>query len=283
MKNKYFNYHIGLIGTLINFLVISFLSAQCQINKSDYIIGEDIGRNIAYVESINQTTSGVNDLENQRKTIRDIDGNSYKTVKIGDQLWMAENLKTTRLNDGTGIELITDNEEWRFSTAPAYCWYSHDEVVYKETYGALYNWYTVNTGKLCPAGWHVPSNDDWLALENFLIKNGYNFDGSTSGNKIAKSLASKTHWDASSWPGTIGNNDYPEKRNATGFTALPGGYRFHYGAFHAIGSNGLWWTSTANSSSPSDATLRYMIHDFTYLHRRGNSMRNGYSVRCIKD
>ena len=284
MKNKYSKYRAGLIFILINFFVISFLSAQYQANMIDNIIGEDVGRNVVFVESSSQSTSGFNELENQLKAIKDIDGNSYQTVKIGDQLWMAENLKTTRLNDGSGIKLVTDNEEWRFSTTPAYCWYSHDEKQYKETYGALYNWYAVNTGKLCPAGWHVPSNEEWITLENFVIKNGYNFDGSTSGNNIAKSLASKTHWDATSFPGRIGSNDFPEKRNATGFTALPGGYRFHYGAFHRMGSNGLWWTSTASPhTSPTDAVMRYMIHDFRDLKRRNNSMRNGYSVRCIKD
>ena len=120
----------------------------------------------------------------------DADGNSYKVVKIGDQTWMDENLKTTKFNDGTAIPYTKDNSVWSASvlaSTPAYCWYSDD--TYQNAYGALYNWYAVNTGKLAPVGWHVATDDEWTILGNYLMANGYNYDGTTTSNKYAKSLA----------------------------------------------------------------------------------------------
>src|SRR4030043_1071771 len=101
-------------------------------------------------------------------TISDADGNTYATVTIGSQIWMKENLKTTRLNSGTSIPLVTDNTGWANSITPVYCWYNNNESTYKNIYGALYNWYTVTTGNLCPLGWHVPTDGDWKILEMHL-------------------------------------------------------------------------------------------------------------------
>lgn len=99
----------------------------------------------------------------QNEILVDIDGNSYKTITIDNQIWMAENLKTTRLNDGDTIPMVSDVKTWISLTQPAYCWYDNNENPNKRLYGALYNWYTVETGKLCPKGWHVPSDKAWLA------------------------------------------------------------------------------------------------------------------------
>ena len=93
----------------------------------------------------------------QPETVTDIDGNSYKTILIGNQLWMAENLRTTKLNDGTKISYLADKFTWSNSTSPLYCWDNNNENDKNKIYGALYNWYTVETGKICPIGWHVPS------------------------------------------------------------------------------------------------------------------------------
>jgi len=98
----------------------------------------------------------------------DIDGNVYHTVIIGTQIWMVENLKTTKYNDGTSIANVTDNVEWIGLTSPAYCWYNN-YTSYKTQFGALYNWYAVNTGKLAPTGWHVPSHAEWTTLTNFFL------------------------------------------------------------------------------------------------------------------
>lgn len=107
--------------------------------------------------------------------VTDADGNSYTSVTIGAQVWMVENLQTTKYNDGTAIPLV---ETWNYPIKPGYCWYNKD-IANKGSYGALYNWYAVNTGKLAPTGWHVPTDADWTTLENYLMANGFNYDGIT--------------------------------------------------------------------------------------------------------
>lgn len=210
------------------------------------------------------------------------DGHVYKTVRIGDQWWMAENLATTKFADSTDIPLITDNSTWSSLSSPGFCWYKNDSATYAGTYGALYNWYVVNTNKLCPTGWHVPANDEWTKLVNYLIANGYNYDGTTTENKIAKALASDNGWMLSSATGSVGNTDYPEKRNATSFTALPGGDRNTSGEFFSLGTYGFWWSST--ESSTIEAYSRYLYYYYTNLRIIGIANKvNGYSVRCLKD
>jgi len=232
----------------------------------------------AYVDALLQI---INQLESQPGILKDVDGNLYTTIKIGTQAWMCENLKTTKYNNGTAIPLVTDNIAWSNLTTPGYCWYNNDEATYKATYGALYNWYTVNTGNLCPAGWHVPSDTEWTILENYLIANGFNFDGTTTGNKIGKSLASTTLWTLSSNTGAVGNTDYPSKRNVTGFTALPGGLRINNGGFGQIGNYGQWWSTTENDDEI--AWYCSMYYDNTGFYRNIAYKKYGLSIRCIKD
>ncbi len=138
-------------------------------------------------------------------TIKDIENNTYKTVTIGTQTWMAENLKVTKYNDGASIPNVTDATAWSELTTGALCDYDNTPSN-SETYGKLYNWYAVNTGKLCPTGWHVPSRSEWTTLENYLIANGYNYDGTTTNNKIAKAMASSSGWESSTDEGVIGKN-----------------------------------------------------------------------------
>jgi uncharacterized protein (TIGR02145 family) len=208
----------------------------------------------------------------------DIDGNQYNYIKIGTQVWMAENLRTTKFNDGTAIPLGTAN--WP-EGSPAYCWYNNDEATYKATYGALYNWSAVfmNGGKLCPTNWHVSTDDEWTTMENYLIANGYNYDGTTTGNKIAKSLAAKTDWTSSSVIGSVGNTDYPAKRNQTGFTALPGGYRSRSGTFYSIHDRGLWWSQLITSNWYR--SIDYNLREVTRLSDLPED--SGLSVRCVRD
>jgi uncharacterized protein (TIGR02145 family) len=200
-----------------------------------------------------------------------VTGNSQpiKEVKIGNQVWMAENLKTTRLNDGTPIPKVTNNSEWNSLLYIGYCFYDNDEATYKATYGALYNWNTVNTGKLCPTGWHVPSDTEWTTLINFL-----------GGDSIAGYKLKDTgtvHWNSPNTGAT----------NVSGFTALPGGYRYFDGTFHDIGTNGFWWSSTWSSTFNEDIyramSFRdgavYVVNEYSGLP----SIRVGLSVRCIKD
>ena len=210
----------------------------------------------------------------------DIDGNVYKTVMLGTQVWMADNLKVTKYNNGTEIPNIKGDAQWAASTAGAYCWYNND-IGNKSTYGALYNWHAVKAGKLCPTGWHVPSDAEWTTLENYLIANGYNYDGTTTGNKIAKSLAAATNWAPSTITGAVGNTDFPAYRNKTGFSALPGGYRVNNGTFNYIPSYGYWWSSS--EPGISFAWSRYLGYDYSYVSRFSYNKEFGFSVRCVRD
>jgi uncharacterized protein (TIGR02145 family) len=212
--------------------------------------------------------------------VNDMDGNRYKVIIIGNHVLMAENLKTTKYNDGTSIPLVTDNSAWSNLTTPGYCWYSNNESN-KETYGALYNWYTVNTGKLCPTGWHVPTDAEWTTMANYLIACGFNYDGITTGNKIAKALASTSGWTSSSTIGVVGNTDFPSKRNATGYTALPCGNRSNVGVFSGIGSEGNWWSATEFDAS--NAWYRNLVYSYNDVYRGSYLKKLGFSVRCIKD
>lgn len=213
-------------------------------------------------------------------TVTDFDGNTYNTVGIGSQLWMAENLRTTHYNEGTLIGTTTpatldiSNEEY-----PYYQWAYDGNESNVATYGRLYTGYIIASEYLCPTGWHVPTDNDWSTLENYLLSNGYNYDGTIStynSNKLAKSLASSTGWDSSPFPGTPGNEDYPEKRNASGFSALPGGIRIESG-FEGIGLYGNWGDSSGSMFT------REISANYERVQRVLKRMYAGLSVRCIKD
>jgi uncharacterized protein (TIGR02145 family) len=195
--------------------------------------------------------------------VSDIDGNTYKTVTIGTQTWMAENLRVARYKDGTAIPLVTDTIAWANLTTPGFCWYNNDETTYKATYGALYNWYAVSTGKLCPAGWHVPTDDEWTTLRIYLG------DDSFAGGKLKET--GTAHWAS---PNTGATNE-------TGFTALPGGFRYLTGIFDRIGGWGFWWTATENN----DVWAHYcfLIYDTSSLVGPHYVKVEGFSVRCLRD
>ncbi len=212
--------------------------------------------------------------------VMDIDGNVYKTIKIDTQVWMAQNLRTTRYNDGTVIPKVTDNTAWQALTTPAYCWYGNDSTLNAKIYGALYNYYTVadtNSLNVCPTGWHIPSDAEWTVLSDFLIANGYGFGG--SGPDIGKSMASTFGWTYWSTPGTIGNDQ--GTNNSCGFAGLTGGYRSSSGTFNYIGNGGFWWSST--EANTYDAWYRYLFYSYDDLRRYSNSRRLGFSVRCLRD
>jgi hypothetical protein len=144
----------------------------------------------------------------QAQTIRDIDGNVYKTVTIGKQVWMAENLKTSKYNDGRAIPLVTDNTAWEALNTPAYCWYDNDESANKTKCGALYNWFAVNTNKLCPTGWHVPNDREWTNLPplsggyryadgTFYYIKDYSYWWTTTESSITSAYYNQVFWDGS--------------------------------------------------------------------------------------
>ena len=207
--------------------------------------------------------------------VKDVDGNEYHTVIIGSQTWMTENLRTTHYHDSTSIQLITDSAKWGISEIAGFCWYNNDFVANKSSFGALYNWYAVNSGKLAPRGWHVATATEWLTLEN--IVSSYISTSKT----LAKVLASNNLWCQSLNSGTVGN--YSAINNSSLFTALPGGYRINYiSSFSKMDSLGAWWTSTLSDS------LRYAISmsirfDQNSIDRRAYAKWCGFSVRCVKD
>jgi uncharacterized protein (TIGR02145 family) len=216
---------------------------------------------------------------NRRSPLTDPDGNVYPTIKIGNQVWTVENLRSTRYNDGTPIALVAAGSDWE-RTSPAYCWYDN-EPSNKEKYGALYNWFAIGTGKLAPRGWHVPTDVEWSQLAEYLVANGYNWDRTSTGtvedNKIGKSLAAKTDWYSDSVPGSIGND--LSKNDRSGFSGLPGGCRDREGDFNNEGLNGRWWSATERDATDAwDRSLR-----FGSLFRNHLSKRNGFSVRLVQD
>jgi uncharacterized protein (TIGR02145 family) len=223
--------------------------------------------------------------------VLDADGNIYNTVTIGAQTWMKENLKTTKYNDGVEITYGIDAASWASASTGLYCDYNNNSAN-STTYGRLYNWFAVdnnaatkvasNGGKnVCPSGWHIPSDAEWTILENFLITNGYNYDGTTTGNKIGKSLASSSGWTFSTTTGAVGNTDYSAKRDVSGFTALPGGFSIGGGGASGMGNLAVWWSSTQYLTA--DAWYRIINYQYTTLDRGNVNKLQGYSVRCLKD
>jgi uncharacterized protein (TIGR02145 family) len=208
--------------------------------------------------------------------VRDVEGNVYKTVKIGNQWWMAENLKTTRYKDGNYIDYPgANNTLWESNSNGAYAWYNND-TNFKFTYGALYNWYAVNTGKLCPTGWHVSSDDDWKTLEAYLGITGdldHNGErGGLEGGKLKE--AGFIHWFSPNADAT----------NESGFTALAGSFRYQSGYYYPHSQqdqNGFFWTSTIVDAY--SAWHRALHHNSSTINRIPDSFNQGYSVRCIKD
>ncbi len=209
-------------------------------------------------------------------TVTDIDGNVYSTVQIGTQTWMAENLKTTTYNNGTSIDLVTDTTAWENNTTGAYCWYDNDQAQYAETYGALYNWYAVNTGNLCPSGWHVPTDEEWKTLEmelgmSQIEADSLGYRGTNEGSKLAGNAAL---WN----DGSLENDS---EFGSSGFTALPGGRRDFNGTFDRLGLSGNWWSATEYRHNL--ARYRYMFYNYSYVRREGYLEETGFSVRCLKD
>ena len=183
------------------------------------------------------------------------DGYDYRTVAIGDQCWFAENLRSDNYRSGAAIPGNLTDSQWTATTAGAQAVYKNDPK-HLSTYGRLYNWYAVNDARgLCPSGWHVPSDEEWTELTEAL------------GGKAVAGEKMKT----SSWKGT----------NASGFMALPGGYRdFVNGNFNKLGDSGYWWSS---SPDESPAWYRYLYSGSSNVSRYGSNNRDGFSVRCVRD
>jgi uncharacterized protein (TIGR02145 family) len=235
-----------------------------------------------FVLSLLSITSCKKDSDDSSSQVTDADGNVYHTVTIGSQTWMVENLKTTKYNDGTSITNIIDTTTWKSTTSGAYCSFLFDDT-YIDSLGLLYNYYAVSSGLLAPKGWHVATNYDWEVLEAHLAANGYNYDGSTSGNYYAKSLASNSSWISSSVEGSIGDSNYSSYSNKSGFTALAGGGYKGGKSWYSHNYIGMWWTSTAYNSSKGYFYLRVLQYNKSGIITGYAISTYGLSVRCVKD
>jgi uncharacterized protein (TIGR02145 family) len=221
---------------------------------------------------------GKADLEkttlNKPDTMTDIDGNVYKTIKIGNQVWMAENLKVTRYRNGDAILNVKSSSNWQFLSSGAYCAYNNDNGNVA-TYGLLYNWYAVADNRnIAPEGWHVPTDEDWKELEMHLGMSRSEADeggsrGADEGGKLKEA-------GTASW-----NSPNSGATNSSGFTALPGGYRYSNGAFIDMGDYGFWWSATAYSNRR--AWRRFLYYSRPEVYRNQNDKRIGISVRLVRD
>jgi|WetSurMetagenome_2_1015567.scaffolds.fasta_scaffold00047_49 uncharacterized protein (TIGR02145 family) len=244
------------VSTILGLLLVAYLVFHIfvQKNKVDSYIPEWPARAL-FTDSIN------NEI--------------YTQIQIGDQVWMGENLRSEKFNDGTPIPLVKEADKWALTETPAFCWYENDRSKYKPTaYGALYNWHAVNTGKLCPAGWHVPADSEWTALELFAdpgIDTAW-FRKQVTGTKL-KETGSR-HWLLTdSIPGT---DDF-------GFSALPAGNRNVYGPFFDIETAAGWWSSTGYDLDDAySREIRERDSSFNFFNFK-NYKKFGFSVRCIKD
>jgi uncharacterized protein (TIGR02145 family) len=194
--------------------------------------------------------------------VTDSDGNIYTTVPIENQVWFAENLKTTKFNDGSPIRLVTEQVTWKNNNKPAYCWYKND-ISNKDIFGALYNFYVVESGKICPQGWRVPSDADWNILSSKLGPEEF------AGDKLKE--RGTTHWKGS----------YGTATDEYGFTALPAGFRLTEGTFPVFGSSyAVWWSSTGRDNH---AWTRGVFFSTSKIYSGFENMNSGYSIRCMKD
>ena len=244
----------------------------------------------AYIDAlIANLQSQIDELgtDNSSGSVTDQDGNTYDYLTYGDQVWTVENAEMVTYIDGTPIPQVTDQTEWSNLSTGAWCYYDNDP-----NKGVLYNWYAVmgihdtdpNTPnkEFAPEGWHVPTAAEWTTLHNYLIANGYNYDGTTTENKIAKAMASTTGWLSSTILGTPGNNQ--STNNSSGFNAYPKGWRWGFDlGFEGEGDTAVFWSTTDFSSS--DANFFDIRNDREYVFTGGDFYykENGNSVRLVKD
>ncbi len=198
----------------------------------------------------------------QLESVTDVEGNQYRVINLYGKQWFVENLRSTVLNDGTPLFNFVLSEQWSTADSAGYCWYDNNPD-HAQTYGALYNWHAVNTGKLCPEGWRVPNEIDWQMLIDSL-----------GGEKVAGGKLKQKGTEF--WkPKNTGAT------NSSKFRALPGGYRNLTGEFKHLGEYGFWWSTT--TFDQNNAWYRCLYYYSERSYRNYFNKRAGFSVRCVKD
>ena len=246
-----------------------FISEISNLKPSTTYYIRSYATNIAGMSYGNQISFKTKDLIviKYGDGVTDIDGNEYKSVIIGTQEWTSKNLLTTKFNDGTNILHVTNNDSWSLLSTPGYCWYNNDKASYGNEYGALYNWYAVETEKLCPEGWHVPSKEEWEVLSNYI-------GGAEKGGEFLKSKSAWIKWGGEDGSGT---DDY-------GFNALPAGGRGDgTGEFVEFGLSGVWWTVSKNDRQYNNALYYAISSNYPRLENHYLPKKRGFSVRCVRN
>lgn len=250
-----------------------FILKEMKSNKRIWV------SSILAIEFVLILINGCKKTDETSNSVTDIDGNVYKTVTIGTQTWMKENLKTTKYSNGEVIgTTIPSTLSLGSESTPKYQWAYDGNESNVAIYGRLYTWYAVTDSRnVCPMGWHVSTDADWTTLTDYLTANGYGYEG--SGSDIGKSMADTTGWTTYSTAGTIGNDQ--SSNNSSGFTALPSGYRYETGNFYTINGAGQWWSSTVISDLTSHWLLTYMG---SIIYNDSSAPKKlGFSVRCLQD
>jgi uncharacterized protein (TIGR02145 family) len=205
-------------------------------------------------------------------TVIDFEGNTYKTIRIGSQTWMAENLRSTKYRNGTPISYIKDARLWGTNTTGAWCYYNNDPSL-NLPYGKLYNWFAVeNANNVCPTGWHVPSDTEWNTLIGFL-DNAYSPNATENQSGKAGEMLKTA--------GTAYWKYWNEATNSSGFSAIPGAYRTSDGGFTVFDKEGYWWSSTPTYTD--FAWYRSMFNNHSGVYRNYLNKTVGFSIRCVKD
>ena len=245
------------------------------------------------LKSVEKHSSDSSILTNQavtNGTATDQDGNTLYWINYGTNDWAIENAELVTYRDGTPIPQVTDATEWANLTTGAWCYYNNDS-----TKGRLYNWYAVvgiydadsyqNASlrkEFAPVGWRVPNDSDWTELENYLIANGYNYDGTTDSNKVAKAMASTTGWIMPSGiQGNPGNN--PGMNNSSGLNLLPEGIRNYDGSFGAPGYGAFVWSTKEQYNASPNSYRFYILYNSSSSYVSLSSKKHGFSVRFVRD
>ncbi len=273
--------------------------SQQDINDFDFNLGDEL-KFIAY--SIFEATEIIDSpMSNQiytfqfdgwnpcpgLPTVTDIDGNTYNTVQIGNQCWMKENLKTTTYQNGTSIPNVPDSLEWLEITTGAYVWYNND-ISWKNVYGAIYNWYAADdVNGLCPTAWHVPTDEEWTELSNFIGGTGSPYGNQLKScrqvdSPLGEGCFTSEHprWDT--YNANYGTDDY-------GFSGLPGGgrgvdaYPYVYAIYYNLGTDAVWWSSSQTEDGYPIARWLYSGSSLFGGAGGGQYQYYGKSIRCLRD